>query len=61
MRSDYMLDMPTKSVKLVEYNTIAVGCGLTSHSVAENHDYIMQKYGSMLETRYLDPITKKIP
>lgn len=30
-RFDYMLDMYSNSLKLVEYNTIAVGMGLHSH------------------------------
>ena len=44
LRSDYMLDMPTSSIKLVEYNTIASSFGCLSHKVSEMHEYVRSKY-----------------
>jgi glutathione synthase len=44
LRSDYMLDMPTSSVKLVEYNTIASSFGCLSQKVGEVHEYVRSKY-----------------
>jgi len=45
LRSDYMIDQPTHSIKLVEYNTIASSFGCLSNKVGEMHSYILAKYG----------------
>ena len=39
-----MYDMPTQSIKLVEYNTIASSFGCLSSRVAEMHEYVRSKY-----------------
>ena len=46
LRNDFMIDVPTNSVKLVEYNTIASSFGILSESVRKMHEYIRNKYGS---------------
>ena len=40
-----MIDVPTNSVKLVEYNTIASSFGILSQKVLVIQDYIRHKYG----------------
>ena len=56
LRSDYMIDKPTHSIKLVEYNTIASSFGCLSNKVREMHSYILSKYGSELSLNYdIDP------
>ena len=52
LRSDYMLDMPTSSVKLVEYNTIASSFGCLSQKVSELHEYVRSKYQEDLGMNY---------
>lgn len=44
LRNDYMIDVPTDTLKLVEYNTIASGAGPLSQKVGELQSYIEQKY-----------------
>ena len=48
LRSDYMIDKPTHTLKLVEYNTIASSFGCLSFKVRQMHDYIVKKYGDQL-------------
>ena len=52
-----MIDVPSNSVKLVEYNTIASGMGPLSEKVKVVQQYIKQKYGDRLKYNYekLDP------
>lgn len=52
LRSDYMIDQPTHSIKLVEYNTIASSFGCLSQKVREMHRYVLAKYGSDLALNY---------
>ncbi len=52
LRSDYMIDQPTHSIKLVEYNTIASSfCGLAD-KVSKTHSYVLEKYGDALALNY---------
>lgn len=44
LRSDYMLDLVTRSLKLVEYNTIACSFGCLSQKMRVLQDYISDKY-----------------
>ena len=44
LRSDYMVDIPTDTLKLVEYNTIASSFGPLSQKVGELQNYISKKY-----------------
>ena len=39
-----MLDIPTDSLKLVEYNTVASGAGPLSQKVSELQSYVSKKY-----------------
>ena len=52
LRSDYMIDQPTHSIKLVEYNTIASSFGCLSNKVREMHSYVLQKYQDRLPLNY---------
>ena len=53
LRCDFMIDVPSNSVKLVEYNTIASSFGVLSQNVKEVQAYIRQKYGdSELNYKY---------
>jgi len=45
LRCDFMIDVPSNSVKLVEYNTIASGMGCLSEKVRGVQSYIKDKYG----------------
>lgn len=45
LRSDYMIDKDTDSLKLVEYNTIASSFGILCQKVKEVQDYVLDKYG----------------
>lgn len=55
LRTDYLLDQRTKSLKLVEYNTIACSFGCLSQKVKEIQDYLIDKYGRELtELNYQD-------
>ena len=47
-----MIDKPTHSIKLVEYNTIASSFGCLSNKVREMHSYIIEKYGKELSLNY---------
>ena len=52
LRADYMIDQPTSTLKLVEYNTIASSFGCLSNKVHRMHKYINNKYGEDLEFNY---------
>ena len=52
LRSDYMIDQPTRSIKLVEYNTIATGFCPLANKVNEVHKYVLDKYGDRLPLNY---------
>ena len=52
LRSDYMIDQPTHTIKLVEYNTIASSFGCLSNKVREMHSYVLSKYGDQLALNY---------
>jgi len=41
-----MIDIPSNSAKMVEYNTIASSFGILSQRVGQMHEYIQAKYGS---------------
>ena len=58
LRCDFMIDWPTDSVKLVEYNTIASSFGILSQKVKQVQSYIKQKYGDQLTYNY-EPINPK--
>ena len=44
LRSDYMVDIPTDTLKLVEYNTIASSFGPLSQKVGEMQSYVAKKH-----------------
>ena len=46
LRSDYMLDWPSGTAKLVEYNCIASSFGILSQKVKQVQKYIREKYGA---------------
>ena len=50
-----MIDMPSKSLKLVEYNTIASAGGTLSNKINHMHEYVRSKYGSDLHFNYDKP------
>lgn len=52
LRSDYMIDQPTNSLRLVEYNTIASSFGCLSNMVRDMHRYVIGKYGDRLPLNY---------
>ena len=52
LRADYMIDQPTRSLKLVEYNTVASSFCCLANKVNEVHKYVMDKYGSLLPLNY---------
>lgn len=43
-RTDYMIDVPSDQMKLVEYNTIASGAGPLSWKVGELQEYLSAKH-----------------
>mmetsp|Transcript_30449 Transcript_30449/g.40496 ORF Transcript_30449/g.40496 Transcript_30449/m.40496 type:complete len:91 (+) Transcript_30449:451-723(+) len=47
-----MIDEPTRSLKLVEYNTVASSFCCLANQVNEMHRYIMQKYGGRVPFNY---------
>ena len=55
LRSDYMIDIPTQSLKLVEYNSIASSFGTLSSKVHHMHEYVRSKYGADLNFNYDKP------
>lgn len=57
LRCDFMIDVPSNSVKLVEYNTIASSFGVLSNSLKSVQKYIHVKYSNVIEYHYkeLDP------
>ena len=52
LRSDYMLDAPTNSLKLVEYNTIASSLSSHCQRVRQVQSYILDKYSDKLTLNY---------
>ena len=54
LRSDYMYDMPTQTIKLVEYNTIASSFGCLSQKVKYMHEYVRAKYEDNLNFNYIE-------
>jgi len=52
LRSDYMMDNITRSLKLVEYNTIACSFGCLSQKVKDLQNYICHKYCKELTINY---------
>ena len=56
LRSDYMIDQPTRELKLVEYNTIASSFGCLSQKVRNLHHYLADKYAPELKFNYKLPI-----
>ena len=47
-----MIDVPSNSCKLVEYNTIASSFGCLSQKVKEVQAYIRQKYSDQIKFNY---------
>ena len=47
-----MIDQPTHTIKLVEYNTIASSFGCLSNKVSQMHAYVLGKYGDSLPLDY---------
>ena len=47
-----MIDEPTRSLKLVEYNTIASSFCPLSNQVNKMHKYVMEKYGARVPFNY---------
>jgi hypothetical protein len=57
-RTDYMIDVPSDTIKLVEYNTIASSFGPLSWKVGELQEYLSAKHlsnQSEIKTNY-DPV-----
>ena len=52
LRSDYMLDAPSNSLKLVEYNTIASSLSSHCQQVRKLQSYILDKYSDLLTLNY---------
>mmetsp|Transcript_1847 Transcript_1847/g.2622 ORF Transcript_1847/g.2622 Transcript_1847/m.2622 type:complete len:156 (+) Transcript_1847:258-725(+) len=52
LRNDFMIDQPSHSLKLVEYNTIATGFVCLGSRTAKIHQYILDKYGDELPLNY---------
>lgn len=52
LRSDYMIDVHSNALKLVEYNTIAASLATHCQSVRNIQTYIRQKYQEFLEFNY---------
>ena len=52
LRNDFMIDQPTHSLKLVEYNTIATGFVCLGSRTAQMHKYVLDKYGDELPLNY---------
>lgn len=48
MRTDFMVDQTSRSLKLVEFNTIAAGLGSLSQKVFELQKYVLAKYGEQI-------------
>ena len=47
-----MIDQPSNSIKLVEYNTIASSFGILAQKVGILQDYIKEKYGDQINYKY---------
>ena len=52
LRCDFMIDQPSNSVKLVEYNTIASSFGVLSQKVKFVQEYLRHKYEGQIEYNY---------
>ena len=52
LRNDFMIDQPSNSVKLVEYNTIASSFGILSQKVGQVQEYIKHKYSDDIKYNY---------
>ena len=52
LRNDFMIDEPTRKIKLVEYNTVAVGFLCLSEGVKQMQRYVVEKYGDLLPLNY---------
>lgn len=52
LRSDYMLDRMTNSLKLVEFNTIAAALTSLANRVWEVQSMILDKYSDKLKFNY---------
>ena len=55
LRNDYMVDIPSNTVKLVEYNTIAAGMGILCQKVKQVQEYVSHKYELTYNYKALDP------
>ena len=47
-----MIDVPTNTLKLVEYNAIAASFGCLSNKVRRMHNYVHSKYRSILSDKF---------
>ena len=47
-----MIDQPSNSIKLVEYNTIASSFGILSQKVGVLQNHIKVKYGDQIDYKY---------
>ena len=52
LRCDFMIDVPSNSVKLVEYNTVASSFGCLSEKVKGVQSYIKDKYEDIINYNY---------
>ena len=52
LRCDFMLDAPSNSCKLVEYNTIASSFGCLSQKLKDVQEYIRTKYEGQIKYNY---------
>lgn len=59
LRSDFMIDKRSKSLQLIEYNTIAAGMGCIWSEVRQIHSYLQSKYPEQL-TPNIPQTTKPI-
>jgi len=44
-RTDFMIDIYSSKLKMIEFNTIATGCGSLWQRIIEIQGYIEDKYG----------------
>lgn len=51
-----MIDQPTNSVKLVEFNTIASSFGVLAEKTGNLQEYIKDKYGDEISYKYPDKL-----
>ena len=52
LRCDFMIDQPSNSIKLVEYNTIASSFGILSQKVQQIQKYVKTKYGDKIQYQH---------